>query len=81
MKNQNFCWKYSKYKNLIWFCRTIMKSIGRFLRSRTSSLFRGLLPMRGSSCIVWKIGSDILTRREISTKCLSNKIFINVVFI
>ena len=48
-----------------------MKSIGRFLPSRTSSLVRGLLPILGSSRIVRKIGSDLLSRGDIATIFLS----------
>ena len=58
-----------------------MKSIGRFLPSRTSYLVRGLLPIPGSSRIVRNIGSDLLSRRYISAKFLSNYIFLNVVFV
>ena len=49
------------------FCRTIMKSIGRFLPSRMSSLVRRLLPIPGSSRIVRNIRSDLLRRRDTST--------------
>ena len=52
-----------------------MNSIGRFLSSRTSSLVRGLFPIPGSSRIVRNIGSDLLSRRDISTKFLSFNIF------
>ena len=52
-----------------------MKSISRFLPSRMSSLVRGLLPIPGSSRTVRNIGSDLLSRRDISTKFLSYKIF------
>ena len=52
-----------------------MKSIGRFLPSRTSSLVRGLLPIPDSSRIVRNIGSDLLSRRDISIKFLSNNFF------
>ena len=58
-----------------------MKSIGKFLPSRTSSLVQGLLPIPGSSRIVRKIGSDLLSRGDISTKLLSYNIFLNVVFV
>ena len=51
-----------------------MKSMVRFLPSRTSSLFRGFLPIPGSSRIVRHIGSDLLSRRDISTKFLSYNI-------
>ena len=52
-----------------------MKSIGKFLPNRTSSLVRGLLPIPGSSRTVLKIGSDLLSLRDISTKLLSYNIF------
>ena len=52
-----------------------MKSIGRFLPNRMSSLVRGLLPIPGSSRIVRNIGFDLLSRRDISTKFLSYNIF------
>ena len=48
-----------------------MKSIGRFLRSRMLSLVRDLLPIPGSSRIVRKIGSDLLSRGDV----------LNVVFV
>ena len=48
-----------------------MKLNGKFLRSRISSLFRGLLPILGSPSIVRNIGSDLLSRRDISIKLLS----------
>ena len=48
-----------------------MKLIGKFLCSRISSLVRGLFPIPGSSSIVWNIGSDLLSRRDISIKLLS----------
>ena len=44
---------------------------GKFLRSRMPCLVRGLLPIPGSSRIVQKSGSDLLSRREISIKFLS----------
>ena len=53
-----------------------MISISRFLPSRTSSLVRDLRPIPGSSGIVRKIGSDLMSRRDISTKFLSYNIFI-----
>ena len=40
-----------------------------------SSLVRRLLPILGSSRIVRNIGSDLLSRRDISTKFLSYNIF------
>ena len=52
-----------------------MKSIGRFVPSRMSSLFRCLLPIPGSSRIVRTIASDLLSRSDISTKFLSLIIF------
>ena len=52
-----------------------MKSIGRFLPSRMSSLVRRLLPIPGKFRIVRNIWSDLLRRRDISTKFLSNNIF------
>ena len=48
-----------------------MKLIGKFLCSRRSSLFRGFLPIPGSSRIVRNSGSDLLSRRDISIKLLS----------
>ena len=48
-----------------------MKLNGKFLRSRISSLVRGLLPIPGSFSIVRNIGSDPLSRRDISIKLLS----------
>ena len=48
-----------------------MKLIGKFLCSRISSLVRGLFPIPGSSSIVRNIGSDLLSRRDISIKLLS----------
>ena len=48
-----------------------MKLIGKFLCSRISSLVRALFPIRGSSSIVRNIGSDLLSRRDISIKLLS----------
>ena len=55
-----------------------MKLNGKFLRSRISSLVRGLLPIPGSSSIVrnfaepcGSIYSDLLSRRDISIKLLS----------
>ena len=39
-----------------------------------SSLVRGLLPIPGSSIIVRNIGSDLLSRRDISIKLLSYNI-------
>ena len=58
-------------KVCVGFCRTTMKLNGKFLRSRISSLVRGLLPIPGSSSIVRNIGSDLLSRRDISIKFLS----------
>ena len=48
-----------------------MKLNGKFLRSRISSLVRGLLPIPGNFSIVRNIGSDLLSRRDISIKLLS----------
>ena len=48
-----------------------MKLNGKFLSSRISSLVRGLLPIPGSFSIVLNIGSDLLSRRDISIKFLS----------
>ena len=39
-----------------------------------SSLVRGLLTIPGSSVIVWNIGSDLLSRRDISIKLSSYNI-------
>ena len=52
-----------------------MKSIGIFLPNRKSSLVRSLLPILGSSRFVRKIGSELLSGRDISTKFLSYNIF------
>ena len=52
--------------------------MGNFLCSRISSLVRGLFPIPGSSRIVRKNGSDLLSRRDISIKLLSCNIFGNV---
>ena len=40
--------------------------MGRFHRSRRSSLVRGLLPLPGSSRIVRNNGSDLRSGRDIS---------------
>ena len=48
-----------------------MKLNGKFLRSRRSTLVRGLLPIPGSSRIVRNSGSDLLSRRDVSIKLLS----------
>ena len=58
-----------------------MKLDDKFLCSRRSSLVRGLLPILGSSRILWIIGCDLLSRGDISTKFLSLNIFLNVVFV
>ena len=47
-----------------------MKHVGVFRSSRMSSLVRGFLPISGSSRSVRNIGSDLLGRRDISTKLL-----------
>ena len=47
-----------------------MKSIGTFLPSRMSFLARRPLPIPGSSRIVRNNESDLLRRRDISTKFL-----------
>ena len=52
-----------------------MKSVGRFT-NRMLSLVGGLLTIPGSSRIVRKIGSNFLSRRDISTKFLSTNIFL-----
>ena len=52
-----------------------MKSNIRFLPSRMSFLVRRLPPIPVSSCIVRKIGSDLLKRRDFSIKFLSYKVF------
>ena len=52
-----------------------MTLIGRFVPNRMPSLVRGRLPILGSSRIVRNIGSDLLSRRDISTKILSFNIF------
>ena len=48
-----------------------MKLFGNFLRSRMSSLVRGLFPIRGCSRIVRNSGFDLLSRRDHSIKLLS----------
>ena len=55
-----------------------MKLMSKFRCSRISSLVRDLLPIAGSSRIVRNIGSDLLSRRDISIKSLSCNIFVNV---
>ena len=55
-----------------------MKLNGKFIRSRMSSLVRGLLPIPGSSRIFLMSDSDLLSRRDISMKLLSCNIFENV---
>ena len=52
-----------------------MKLMGKFRCSRISSLVRDLLPIPGSSRIVRNNGSDLLSRRDISIRLLSCKIF------
>ena len=54
-------------KTKVWsrFCRTILKSIGRFFPNRMSSLVRRLLPISGSSRTVRNIGFDLLRRRDL----------------
>ena len=52
-----------------------MKLVGMFRSSRMSSLVRGFLPISGSSRSVRNIGSDLLSRRDISIKLLSFNIF------
>ena len=44
---------------------------GKFLRSRISSVVRGLLPVPGSYSIVRNNGSDLLSRRDFSIQLLS----------
>ena len=51
-------------KVCVGFCRTTMKLFGKFLRSRMSSLVRGLFPMRGCSRIVRNSGFDLLLGLE-----------------
>ena len=51
-----------------------MKLNGNFICIRMSSLVRGLLSIPGSSSIVRIIGSDLLSRRDISIKSLSCKL-------
>ena len=53
-----------------------MKSISRFLPNRMSCLVRGLLPIPVISRIVRKIGGNLLSRRDFSTKILSYNIFV-----
>ena len=50
--------------------------MGRFHRSRRSSLVRGLLPIPGSSRIVRNNGSNLWSGRDISIKLLSYIIFV-----
>ena len=57
------------------FCRTTIKSMGKLLCSRISSLFLGLFPIPG---IVPNNGSDLLSRRVTSIKFLSYNVFENV---
>ena len=45
-----------------------MKLIGRFLPNRRSCLVLGLLAIPGVSRIVWKIGGDLFSHRDISNK-------------
>ena len=52
-----------------------MKLMGEFRCSRISSRVRGLFPKPGSSRIVRNNGSDLLSRRDISSKLLSCNIF------
>ena len=61
-------------KVCVGFCRTIIKLFGKFLLCNMSSLVRGLLSIPGSSIIVRNIGSDLLSRRDISIKLLSYNI-------
>ena len=55
-----------------------MKLMGKFRCSRISSLVRGFFPIPGSSRIVRKVGSDLLSRRNVLIKLLSCNIFENV---
>ena len=55
-----------------------MKFNGKFLCNRISFLFRGLLPIPGSSRIVRNNGSDLLSRGDLSMKLLSRNLFGNV---
>ena len=55
-----------------------MKLMGKFRCSRILSLVRDLLPIPGTSRIVRKNGSDLLSCRDISIKLLSCNIFVNV---
>ena len=53
-----------------------MKSIGIFLPNRRSCLVLGLFARFDFSRIVWKIGGDLLSRRDMSKKLsISCKIF------
>ena len=45
-----------------------MKRIGRLLPNRRSCLVLGLLAIPSVSRIIWKIGGNLLSRREISNK-------------
>ena len=63
-------------KVCVGFCRTTMKNMGKFRCSRISSLFRALIPKRGSSRILRNDGSNLLSRRDISIKLLSYNIFV-----
>ena len=63
--------KILNIKVRVGFCCTTMKLYGKFLCSRMSSLVRGLFPIPGSSRIARNSGSDLLSRRHISSKLLS----------
>ena len=52
-----------------------MKLIGKFRSGRMSPLVRAFLPIPGSSRFVRNIGSDILSRRDISVKLFSCNFF------
>ena len=54
-----------------------MKLMGKFRCSRISFLVRGRFPISVSSRIVQNNGSDLVSRRDISIKLLSCKIFGN----
>ena len=58
-----------------------MKSIGRILLSRTSSLVRGLLPIPGSSRIVRKIGCDLLSRGDIQLNFCHITLFFQMLYL
>ena len=56
-----------------------MKLIGRFLSNCMSCLVRGLPAIPGVSRTVWKIGADLVSRRDFSNKLsMSFNIFVTL---